>query len=72
MTIVWIKVLLFFCTLAQLFFDFLCLFKNIIIYNFVVFVATKEAGTKKFFLSTFVGSGIRDKHPGFATMYWNS
>jgi hypothetical protein len=47
-------------------------FKNKIIYNFVKFVATKEGMTSNFFSPlSFVllfGSGIRDKHPGFATL----
>jgi hypothetical protein len=51
---------------------FLYLFKNIIIYNFtLIFVATKTGRTKKFPISSFgavVGSGIRNKHPGSATL----
>jgi hypothetical protein len=49
------------------------LFKNKIIYNFMIFVATKNGRTKTFFPSSFgavVGSGIeiRDKHAGSATL----
>jgi hypothetical protein len=60
--------------------NFLYLFKNKIIYNFTIFVASKNR-TKKFSPSSFgavVGSGIRDpgwieirirdKHPGSATL----
>jgi hypothetical protein len=53
---------------------FLYLFKNKIIYNFMIFVATKHGRTTKFFppphlvLLLDPGSDIRDKHPGSATL----
>jgi hypothetical protein len=51
---------------------FLQHFKNKIILKFVKFVATKKGLTINFFspLSFFAvfGSGIRDKHPGSATL----
>jgi hypothetical protein len=49
---------------------FLYLYKNKIIYNFMIFVATINGRPKKFSPSfgAVVGSGIRDKHPGSATL----
>jgi hypothetical protein len=51
---------------------FLQHFKNKIIFNFVKFVATKKDMTKNYFsplsfIAVF-GYGIRDKHPGSATL----
>jgi len=67
----WIKNSIFLCILAQ---NFLHLFKYKIIYNFVIFVATKKVGQQIFltllFSCYFVsetrdpGSEIRDPRPG--------
>jgi hypothetical protein len=68
------------CKLAPFF--FLRQFKNKIIFSFVIFVASKKARATNFFSPlSFVavfgsgildgqesGSGIRDKHPGSATL----
>ncbi len=51
--------------------SFLQLLKNKIIFNFVIFVVTKKVGKNIFLTILFVavfGSGIRDKHPGSATL----
>ncbi len=78
----WVKISIILWKLAQII--FLQHFKNKIIFNFVKFVATKKVWQRIFchpsLLLLFLdpgsgmcknqdpGSGIRDKHPGFATL----
>jgi hypothetical protein len=44
--------------------NFLCLFKNKIIDNFIIFVATKNGGTKRSFSPSSFGYWIRDPKSG--------
>jgi hypothetical protein len=65
MTIFWVKSTIILSELAQIL--FLYLFKNKIIFYFVIFVATKRVGQQIFSSSSFVavvGSGIRDPGSG--------
>jgi hypothetical protein len=79
MTIFWVKSSRILCKLAHIF--LLRQFENQIIFNFVIFEATKKGKTTNFsffspLLLPLVGSGMdknqdRDKHPGSATLTVN-
>jgi hypothetical protein len=68
MTIFWVESSIILCKLTQIFFS---QFKINIIFSFVIFGATKTGRTTHFCHPSLVavfGSGIRDKHPGSATL----